>query len=649
MRTTILVSLAGFLAVSLIDCASKHAITKEESAVTELGLIPKPLKTERAAGSFTLTPEAPILVDAGSGDVMAVGTYLQQELGRSTGYALKVEEIAAGTAPRGGIVLTMISAASSDPRDESYELLVNTEGVRISARRPAGLFYGVQTLCQLLPPQIYAQATVPNISWTIPAVRIEDKPRFSWRGMMLDVSRHFFPKSFVKECIDIAAFHKLNVFHWHLTDDQGWRIEIKSLPKLTEIGAWRVPRVGHFGERPAPKPGEAATEGGFYTQADIAEVVKYALDRFVTIVPEIDVPGHSMAAIAAYPELSTRKDTSTRVDPGTHFSEWYSNGTFRMLIENTLNPSDENVYAFLDKVFTEVAAMFPSPYIHVGGDECYKGYWAQDPGCQALMKKLNTRHVEDLQGYFLGRVEKIITAKGKKVIGWDEILEGGISPEAALMSWRSIKGGIEAAKLGHDVVMSPASFVYLDYCQGDPTVDPPIYANLRLRQCYNFEPVPEGVEAKYILGGQGNLWTEQVPTLRYAQYMTWPRSWALAEVYWSPRQARNWENFVSRVEKYFARFDKADINYSRSMYDAIVETSRKGDKLLLTMDSEVPGLDIYYTIDDTMPDNCSTRYSQPVEIPDVPLTLRVITYRNGKPIGHLITLPLAELKRRARR
>jgi len=605
-----------------------------------IDLIPQPVEMKLLDGSLTLTLNSTISYNKPEARSLAV--MLAERLKVPTGIGFRLREGEAAT-----IQLRLNDTVVPAIGKEGYVLESNVETAVISANQPAGLFYGIQTLLQLLPAEI--EGKMESAKWTIPAVRITDYPRFGWRGLMLDVSRNFFTKDEVKTFIDQAARFKFNTFHWHLTDDQGWRIEIKSLPKLTEIGAWRVPRVGHFGERPAPKPGEAATEGGFYTQADIAEVVKYALDRFVTIVPEIDVPGHSMAAIAAYPELSTRKDTSTRVDPGTHFSEWYSNGTFRMLIENTLNPSDENVYAFLDKVFTEVAAMFPSPYIHVGGDECYKGYWAQDPGCQALMKKLNTRHVEDLQGYFLGRVEKIITAKGKKVIGWDEILEGGISPEAALMSWRSIKGGIEAAKLGHDVVMSPASFVYLDYCQGDPTVDPPIYANLRLRQCYNFEPVPEGVEAKYILGGQGNLWTEQVPTLRYAQYMTWPRSWALAEVYWSPRQARNWENFVSRVEKYFARFDKADINYSRSMYDAIVETSRKGDKLLLTMDSEVPGLDIYYTIDDTMPDNCSTRYSQPVEIPDVPLTLRVITYRNGKPIGHLITLPLAELKRRARR
>jgi len=265
------------------------------------------------------------------------------------------------------------------------------------------------------------------------------------------------------------------------------------------------------------------------------------------------------------------------------------------------------------------------------------------------MKKLKTRHVDDLQGYFLGRVETIVKAKGKKVIGWDEILESELSPETAVMSWRGIKGGIEAAEMGHDVVMSPTTFAYLDYTQGDPTVDPPIYANLRLRQSYSPEPVPKGVAAKRILGGQGNLWTEQVPTLRHAQYMIWPRSWALAEVFWSPPEAKNWENFVSRVERHFVRSDAAQINYSRAMYDAIVRTSRKNEKLVLTLDSEVPGLDIFFTIDDTMPDQHSTRYTQPVELPEAPITLRVITYRNGKPIGHLITLSLAQLKGRATR
>jgi hexosaminidase len=318
-----------------------------------------------------------------------------------------------------------------------------------------------------------------------------------------------------------------------------------------------------------------------------------------------------------------------------------------MFIENTLNPSDEKVYEFLDKVFTEVAALFPNPYIHVGGDESYKGYWLQDAGCQALMKKLNIRHVEDLQGYFMNRVEGILKAKGKKLIGWDEILEGGISPEATVMSWRGIKGGIAAAELGHDVVMTPTTFAYIDFYQGDPTVDPPVYSGLRVKKSYSFEPVPDGVDAKFILGGQANLWTEQVPTLRAAEYMTYPRAWALAEVYWSPKGTNNWENFVQRMEAHFERADVAEINYSRSVYDAIVRTSSNNGKLTLELGSELSDIDIFYTIDDVMPDNHCTKYSKPVELPEGPITLRVITYRGGRPIGHLITLKREELEKRA--
>jgi hexosaminidase len=413
------------------------------------------------------------------------------------------------------------------------------------------------------------------------------------------------------------------------------------------VGAWRVARAGRFGNCSEPGPGEAATYGGFYTQDDIREIIQFARERNVTIVPEIDVPGHSMAAIAAYPELSCTKDTNTRVNPGTEFSEWYDDGTFKMLIDNTLNPSDEKVYEFLNKVFTEVAALFPGPYIHVGGDECYKGYWAENEDCQALMKKLHISHVEDLQGYFLNRVEGILKDKGKKLIGWDEILEGGVSPDATVMSWRGIKGGIEAAKTGHDVVMTPTDFVYLDYCQGDPTIDPPIYASLRLKKCYSFDPVPDSVDVKYILGGQGNLWTEQVPTLRYAQYMTYPRAWALAEVFWSAKGTLRWENFIERVEDQFVRADIAGINYSRAMYDAIISPVMKDNNIWLELDTEVPGLDIYYSIDETMPDSHSTKYTQPFGLPDKSVTLRVITYRNGKPIGHLITLKPDELRKRA--
>jgi hexosaminidase len=487
-----------------------------------------------------------------------------------------------------------------------------------------------------------------TMSWSVPVVKITDYPRFGWRGIMLDVSRNFFTKEEVKQYIDQIAEYKYNTFHWHLTDDNGWRIEIKSLPRLTEIGAWRVARYGQFGERAVPKQGEAAKTGGFYTQADIKEVIQYAQDRNVTIVPEVDVPGHSMAAIAAYPELSCTKDPNTKVNPGSPFSEWYDNGTFKMLIDNTLNPSDDKVYEFLDKVFTELAVLFPNPYIHVGGDECYKGFWTKDPGCQALMKKMKMSKPEELQSYFMKRVETILKAKGKKMIGWDEILEGGLAPEATVMSWRGIKGGIEAAKMGHDVVMTPTTFAYLDYQQGDNTVEPEMYADLRLSKCYSFEPVPDGVDAKYILGGQGNLWTEQIVTLRHAEYMTWPRGWALAEDFWSPKESKNWSGFIGRVENQFERSEIEGINYSTAIYDAVITATGKAGKITLGMESEAPGLDIFYTLDGSMPGLYSPKYTKPVEVPEGPVTVRVATFRNNKQIGHLITLRPEDLKKRLR-
>ncbi len=602
-------------------------------------LIPQPVQISTGTGVFTLTKAATIAYN--QPEASAVATMLAQKINTPTGFSLQAKS---GTS--GSIQLRLNTATDATLGKEGYTLETTTKGVVITANQPAGLFYGMQTLLQLLPREIEGK-TMASVNWTVPAVKITDYPRFGWRGIMLDVSRHFFTKADVEAYIDEIARLKYNTFHWHLTDDNGWRIEIKALPKLTSVGAWRVPRAGHFGERADPKPGEAATDGGFYTQDDIREIIRYAQARNVTIVPEIDVPGHSMAAIAAYPELSCTKNPNTFVNPGTHFADWYGNGTFKMNIENTLNPSDEKVYEFLDKVFTEVAALFPNPYIHVGGDECYKGYWQADPGCQALMKQLNIRHVEDLQGYFMNRVEGILKAKGKKLLGWDEILEGGISPDATVMSWRGVKGGIEAAKKGHEVVMTPTTFAYMDYNQGEATIDPPIYAGLRTKKSYSFEPVPEGVEAKYILGGQGNLWTEQVPTLRYAEYMTFPRAWALSEVYWSPKSAKNWDDFAKRMETHFERADAAGINYSRAVYDAIVKTSRKAGMLWLELEGEAPGLDIYFTIDDTMPDRFSSKYTQPVELPEGTITLRVITYRAGKPIGHLITLSRQMLEERA--
>src|SRR5690606_11119438 len=382
-------------------------------------------------------------------------------------------DVVSGQPATRAITLSLNASRDAELGDEGYTLTVDQNQVTLAANRPAGLFNALQTLRQLIP------AGKGSGTAEIPGCTIRDYPRFKWRGLMLDVSRHFFTKEEVKQFIDVMAQYKFNTFHWHLTDDNGWRIEIKSLPKLTEVGAWRVERHGPFNSRPDPKPGEPATYGGFYTHEDIREVVQYAAERNITIVPEVDVPGHSMAALAAYPELSTRKEPKF-VNPGTAFAEWYGDGKFKMLVENTLNPADEKVYDFLEKVFSEVASLFPGPFIHVGGDEAYHGFWEEDPSCQALMKKHKLKDGHELQSYFMKRVAKIIQKQGKKMIGWDEILEGGLPKGTAVMSWRGMEGGIAAAKLGHEVVMSPTTYAYIDYTQGDHSLEIPIYADLSL-------------------------------------------------------------------------------------------------------------------------------------------------------------------------
>ncbi len=605
----------------------------------QISIIPEPVELSQVSGMFRLSGSVTIGYD--TPENMKTAELLAATINRATGFGIK-------SRPGSGTIQLKINKTANEKLgNEGYTLTVSPGSILITASRPAGIFYGIQSLIQLFPKEIGSTSAVKS-SWTIPCIKITDYPRFRWRGLLLDVSRHFFTKEEVMKYIDQMSQFKYNILHLHLTDDNGWRIEIKSLPKLTQVGAWRVPRGGHFGEREAPKPGEAATDGGFYTSADVKEMVQYAADRFVTIIPEIEMPGHSMAAISSYPELSCSKDPSTRVNPGSPFSEWYGNGTFKMLIDNTLNPSDEKVYEYIDKVFTEVAAMFPAPYIHVGGDECYKGFWLADEGCKALMKKLKIRHAEDLQGYFMNRVEQILKLKGKRLIGWDEILEGGLSPDATVMSWRNVKSGVEASALGHDVVMSPVEFAYLDYQQGEQTIEPLLYEGLRLKKCYSFNPVPNGADAKYILGGQGNLWTEQVPVFHHVEYMTWPRGWALAEDFWTPDEKKDWSDFIRRVESQFARNEIAGVNYSTAIYDPIITTHEKDGKTIVVMETEAPGLDIYYTVDDAMPGNkFSPKYTGPFVLPEGgPVTLRVITYRNGSPIGHFITLNPADLKSR---
>ncbi len=524
--------------------------------------------------------------------------------------------------------------------EEGYTLEVNTGMIILSANTAAGLFNGIQTLKQLIPLNIDKDKNRKIMGCTI-----IDYPRFKWRGLMLDVSRHFFNVDDVKSFIDKMAEYKFNVFHWHLSDDNGWRIEIKSLPKLTEIGAWRVERDVWGGAEPQPE--EPKTYGGFYTQEQIKDIVKYAQNRNITIVPEIDMPGHSMALLSAYPQYSVNKEPKY-VSPGNKFAEWYDNGKFKMLVENTLNPTDENVYEFIDKIFTEVAQLFPGIYIHMGGDEAYHGYWDESKEVKEFMLKHKIKDTHELQSYFVQRVEKIINSKGKKMIGWDEILEGGLADGAAVMSWRGMKGGIAAAKMNHEVVMSPTTYAYLDYMQGDKTVENKIYASLSLEKSYEFEPLPQGVDPKYILGGQGNVWTERIPNLQFAFYMTYPRAFAIAESVWSPAENKNWNNFIRRTEVHFDRFESSNTNICKAVYDPIVKVYKNEDKLMCELSNSIPNSEIYYTVNNTYPVKYGTKYSIPFEIKKGKLKLRTQTFVGDKAIGRELIIDRSILVERAK-
>ncbi|WKK65317.1 beta-N-acetylhexosaminidase [Lutimonas zeaxanthinifaciens] len=532
---------------------------------------------------------------------------------------------------------------------EGYQLVVEDTGMLLTANTTAGTFNGLQTIKQLLPVKREASKEGELLPISIKTCIIEDAPRFGWRGLMLDVSRHFFSVDEVKAYLDQMAEFKFNVFHWHLTDDQGWRIEIKTFPKLTEVGAWRVERHGRFGsERAAPKKSEKTTYGGFYTQEEVKDIIAYAAARNITIVPEIDVPGHSMALLAAYPQYSTRKEFK-HVNPGSKFVDWYGNGKFKMLVENTLNPADPAVYAFLDMVFEEIANLFPGEYIHMGGDECYHGFWEEDAKVKDFMAKNSINNGDELQSYFVKRVEKIISSKGKKMIGWDEILEGGLAEGAAVMSWRGMKGGIEAAGMGHEVVMTPTTFAYLDYTQGDYSVENKIYADLSLEKSYSFDPVPELILDPYlILGGQGNLWTEDIPSLSFAFYMTYPRAMALSESLWSNKSNKNWDNFLERTSAHLDRFDEKNINVARTIYEPEVKVYKDGNKLMCELKNHFSDIEMYYTIDNTYPVSFGKKYEGPFQIPAGNLKLRVQSFRNGEPIERLLIIDRKDLESRVK-
>jgi hexosaminidase len=618
------------------------AIVTAQKKEATVSIIPEPVELKQTPGVYVLPNVISVSIPEAA-DLKETSLSLQKKLavtGRKISLSNKND--------KASIRIILLTNPEAELGNEGYRLTVKNSGIEISANKAAGIFYGVQTLWQILPEEIDNKTPVSGVDWKLPFIEIKDYPRFVWRGLMFDVARHFYGKKDVEDFIDQMVQYKFNLLHLHLTDDEGWRIEIKGLPRLTSVGAWNAKRVGYFGTF-APIPAdEPRTFGGFYTQDDIREIVKYAKDRFVDILPEVDVPGHSMAAVVSYPELScTPGADKYQVISGEKFVDWPGPVA---RVDNTLCPANERVYTFLDTVFTELAALFPFPYIHVGGDECPKNFWEINPQIKALMAKENLKTMEEVQSYFEKKVEKIVESKGKKLIGWDEILEGGLAPNAIVMSWRGLKGGIAAAKMGHQVVMSPTTYVYLDYMQGDPVSEPQVYATLRLNKAYEFEPVPDGVDAKYIMGGQANLWTEQVYNTRHLQYMIWPRSLAISECLWSPKSKKNWNTFSAKVENNFPRFDRQQIKYARTMFDPIFDVSKDSqDSLQITLTTEVDGLDIHYSFDNTHPDNFYPVYKTPLSVPKDAVMLKVITYRGDQVIGKQIDMPVAELKKRLAR
>jgi hexosaminidase len=517
------------------------------NTATTIAIVPQPVSLTPRSGRFRLTSRTAIWTDRASA---GIGQQLARYLEPATGFTFHVRS--EGAPPPGAIVLRR------DPTlnrlgAEGYVLEVRAHGVTASAPEAAGLFYAVQTMRQLLPPQIFREAPVGTMEWSMPAVSIEDLPRFAWRGAHLDAGRHFMPKEFVKKYIDLLALHKLNTFHWHLTDDQGWRIEIKKYPKLTDVGAWRKETL--IGRQPRDQSQwrfDATPHGGFYTQDDAREIVAYARAQFVNVVPEIEMPGHAVAAIAAYPELGVTGE------PMEVATRW---GVF----SDILNAEPDTVQ-FMQDVLTEVVDVFPSRYIHIGGDEADKAKWKADARIQARIKALGVKDEHELQSWFIRQMDAFLVGKGRRLVGWDEILEGGLAENAVVMSWRGTKGGIEAARAGHDVIMAPTTHTYFDYYQAKDQSREPLAIGgfLPLETVYAFDPVPAELEpqyAKHILGAQAQVWTEYMATPKQVEYMAYPRISALAEAVWTPKDRKDYGNYLGRLEPHLGRLQALDVNF----------------------------------------------------------------------------------------
>jgi hexosaminidase len=598
-------------------------------------IVPQPDTLKAMSGVFVINAETRVILQTNDAQTAAVAKLFSSQVALTTGMKLftevslpKVPRIDPKTkkvipVPPTTNAILFIRPTKPMPED-NYELLVEPNLVTITASASQGYFYALQTIFQLLPPEIFSTNKVAGLQLIMPCVSITDKPRYEHRGFMLDVGRHFMPISFVKKMIDLLAMHKMNVLHWHLTDDQGWRIEILKYPRLTQVGSVRAETVEGKMTYNQPLKFDGKPHSGFYTQDEIREVVKYAQEKYVTIIPEIEMPGHALAALAAYPELGCTGGP-------------YGVARIWGVIEDVYCPT-EKTFKFIEDVLTEVLEIFPSQYIHIGGDECPKTSWKQSKFCQDLMRTQGLKDEHELQSFFIKRIDRFLTSKGRKLMGWDEILEGGLSPNATVMSWRGIQGGIDAAKQNHDVVMTPSTHVYIDYYQSHAAFEPlGIGGFLTLEKVYSYDPTPTELkpeEAKHILGAQVNLWTEYIATPEHAEYMTFPRACALAELTWTSSINKNFADFSRRLETHFKRLDVLKVNYAKSLYD-IKETAtpnKNTQTVEVKLEPYVRDAQVRYTLDFSKPTANSPVFSGNQTFNKL-TTIRAANFRNGQPIG----------------
>lgn len=593
------------------------------AAQRSVSIIPQPVSLEVQKGVFVIDAKTTLRFNPANRDLRAAAVFFSsyvEEVGQGSRIALNAKKPKA---------IQLKIAKTEGVGSEGYLLHVSPSAVTITANTKAGIIYGMQTLFQTL-------TQTPSLQ--LPAMHVKDYPRFRWRGMHLDAARHFFPVSFVKKYIDFLATYKMNFFHWHLTEDQGWRIEIKKYPALMTTGAYRNGTlVGRY-------PGTGNNNlryGGFYTQKEVRDVVAYAAERSITVVPEIELPGHSSAAIAAYPWLSCfpEKPTHIPTHPSAASILAQSQGDKKILqetwgvFEDIFCAGKDSTFTFLQNVMDEVLALFPSNYIHVGGDEAPKSHWEKCPNCQARMKKEGLKDEHELQSYFIQRMEKYLNAKGRKLIGWDEILEGGLAPNAVVMSWRGEAGGIEAAKQNHDVIMSPGNPLYFDQFQGDPASEPvAIGGPNTLKEVYDYDPVPKELnseQAKHVLGAQANVWTEYIATSQHVEYMVLPRMLALSEVVWSPKESKNWNNFNERLQSHFKAFQQKGWNYSPGNFKVDIKPVSQSGHLFVELSAEAYGGELYYTLDGSQPTLQSAKYKAPIGITGSAV-LKAVTVVGGK-------------------